>query len=377
MRKILTAGIMAILLCSALAVIVQAQSTPTTSIVGVNVISSTKINNSTFDKLTVNESMAVAQNAIDNYLSGKTKTLVIPGGTVIVPAMNSSSNNPLYMLSAGRPVYSNMTISSNIQRSQVSPMYTSYTLPSYNWSQGGYTSTYVAFGGAKSYPADTDYGANVSSITAAFNYAYPNTFSNLGLPGYEELVMHLWGWNKGVSGGSEDDLVFWRDASNHNMIDIDFVIASTQKIGTIATVPQTDEVTAYITAMCPIGSSEYNQIQMCVYDATTRTWYRPATWNTPVTQLAHDADVALECKGNFNPCQWKVAENFVAYNVSQGHEDLLRYGHVTLAYTPDDKSPAAENMYYFDPSTYIGVPNAEANIFITRYVTGSSPPAHP
>ncbi len=74
MRKILITSIIVLLLCSTLAVIVQA-SAPITSIAGVNIISSTKINNSTFDNLTVNESMAVAQTAINNYLSGKTKTL--------------------------------------------------------------------------------------------------------------------------------------------------------------------------------------------------------------------------------------------------------------------------------------------------------------
>lgn len=85
MRKILTVGIIAILLCSVIAVLVQAQSVPTTSMADTNSIQTTTINNSWFMSLSVDERMALGQNAIDNYLSGKTEKLVIPGGTIVVP----------------------------------------------------------------------------------------------------------------------------------------------------------------------------------------------------------------------------------------------------------------------------------------------------
>jgi hypothetical protein len=60
MRKILITGIIVVLLCSTLAVIVQAQSTPTTNMVDVNTINGTIIHNSTFEKLSVDERLVVA-----------------------------------------------------------------------------------------------------------------------------------------------------------------------------------------------------------------------------------------------------------------------------------------------------------------------------
>lgn len=89
--------------------------------------------------------------------------------------------------------------------------------------------------------------------------------------------------------------------------------------------------------------------------------------------------MALECTGHYttNLNDWKVAEDFIAYNISQGQENLYQYGHVYYLYTPSPESPNAKSAYYFDPWDYLGVPNAEANIFITRYALGTSYPPHP
>ena len=355
MRKILITSIIVLLLCSTLAVIVQA-SAPITSIAGVNIISSTKINNSTFDNLTVNESMAVAQTAINNYLSGKTKTLVIPGGTIIglsqtlpanlIPTMSPAASLPTTQLD--EPI-----ITAQAPLSQVSPLYTlTRRLPCSGDKLGTpYVNTYVGSGGTP------NYGLDVSAVDATFNYVYPNTLSYMGHPGEELLVLHLWGNNQSGGGTSENDIVATRDATNQNMINFYYYEGITYK-GLIAQVLQTDKITAYITAMNPIGSSNYNQLQVCVYDATTKTWFRPSETDMKPLEFpikANSGDVALECTNYYtqNLNDWKVAENVIEYDISQGQENQFAYGHVAYWFAPNASSPYAQSAYYFDPWTYI------------------------
>lgn len=381
MRKILTVGIIAILLCSVIAVLVQAQSVPTTSMADTNSIQTTTINNSWFMSLSVDERMALGQNAIDNYLSGKTEKLVIPGGTIVVPPQTPPPNGlrvPDVWRNVPRPDFSNTSlIKSQPQLSKtppgdVSPLYTTKRLPcTGNYSSDIYIATYVGFGGMP------NFGTNVSSVEAKFNFAYPNTLSYLGAGDKEIYVLHLWGNNQSGGGGSENNLYLMRDLSNTNKID--FFYWAVDKQIFLAQLPQTDRVMGYIKALTPMGSSAYTQIEICVYDATTGTWYQPANINTAVPQWANVGDVALECVGDYTQHlnNWKVAENFKAYSVSQIPKDLYQTGHVFYYYTPSPSSPYAWSAYYFDPEMYFGVPNAQANIFITRYALGTSYPPHP
>jgi hypothetical protein len=385
MRKIFAIGIIAILLCSVIAVLVQAQSVPTTSMADTNNIQTTTINNSWFMSLSVDERMALGQTAIDNYLSGKTDKLIIPGGTIVVPPQTPPPNGlrvPDVWRNVPRPDFSNTSlIKSQPQFSTtppggVSPLYTTMRLPctgnvTSDWDHGHYIATYVGFGGMP------DFGTNISSVEAKFNFAYPNTLSYLGAGDKEIYVLHLWGNNQSGSGGSENNLYIMRDPYNTNLID--FIYWAVDKQITVASLPQTDRIMGYIMALTPMGSSAYTQIQICVYDATTGTWYQPANINTAVPQWANNGDVALECVGDYTQHlnDWKVAENFKAYTVNQQPKDLYQGGHVYYYYYPSTTSPSAWSAYYFDPETYFGVPNGQANIFITRYALGSSYPLHP
>ncbi len=190
MRKIITIGTIAILLCSVIAVLVQSQSVPTTSNTDSNGIQSNTINNTWFMSLSGDERAALGQKAIDDYLSGKTDKLVIPGGTVIVPPMTPPPKDlqlPDVWRNAPRPDFSNASpIKSQTRFSQVSPLYTTQRLPCvYNETGIPYIATYVGFGGMP------DFGPNVTSVEAKFNFAYPNTLSYLGNYGKEIYVLHL------------------------------------------------------------------------------------------------------------------------------------------------------------------------------------------
>ncbi len=185
------------------------------------------------------------------------------------------------------------------------------------------------------------------------------------------------GFNQSGYGISENNIYISRDMTFPNEINFYYWVVDKQPL--IAQVSQTDRVMAYIMALTPTNSSAYTLIQVCVYDATTGTWYQPISQTTAVPQLVHRGDVALECTGDYTQHlnNWKVAENFKAYNIYQTQVDLYQYGRVFYLYTPTKTSPYAWNAYYFDPETYLGVPNAQANIFITRYAPGTSYPPHP
>lgn len=375
MRKILTTGIIVVLLCSALAVIVQAQSTPITNIVDVNTINGTIIHNSTFEKLSVDERLVVAQSAITNYLSGKTKSLIIPGGTIInvTPAPLTTQ---YYIIHAPAPIYSSTT---GLNEQGVLPLL-STSLPQFNSNSSTYSATYLQFGGISDVglPTQRIWGPNASIANAVFNYDGVNSLGTLD--DGEIFVLHLWGTNS-TGALTEDDLAIGKNAANPNLVDFTPYINTNNPVfgGHIASLPINDRIAVYIMALNPQGSSRYTQFNIVIFDANQMTWYRPPNYDVNQVQYACVVDMALEKDHNVAAQlnQWKIAQNYIAYDVNQNLVNLQQEGRVFEWWTPNNVTPLAMNAYYFDPSSYQNIPNAEANIYITRYSVWSLYPPHP
>lgn len=335
-------------------------------------------------KLSLDERSAIADKAINDYLSGKTRELVIPGAKkVVVPQILPAKQPNLPRVPA--PDYVNAT---RIQsKGELSPTGYGEWLPAFYNVSPVYSATYLQFGGP-------GYGTNASCANAKFNYAY--TGSDHGLPALgpsaaEIFVMHLWGQNltqitPSDAGITENNIVITRNWTLSNTVDFWYYSSGYGNDGyrfLIATqLPITHRISADIMALNPQGSSVYTQIQVCVFDATTMTWYQPNNINTPHTQIANVVDMALEATSSYtaNLAKWRVAESYVAYNVNQNVVNLLQYGRVFYWYTPSLIFPVVDNGYYFDTYPYgypTQTPNGMANIFITRFTYGYPLPPHP
>jgi hypothetical protein len=169
---------------------------------------------------------------------------------------------------------------------------------------------------------------------------------------------------------------------NPNIVDFKVMMSgfsSDYKTIPLISSPITDKYVVYIMAMNPVGSSNYNQIQICIFDVTQMYWISPPNYNTPYPQQAQSVDMALEKHTDVvdQLNQWKIAENYKAYDINQNSMDLVYNGIVLEYLTPTTTSPIVNNAYYFDPSIYWGTTNGQANIFLTRYAIGSSYPPHP
>jgi len=318
---------------------------------------------------------------LNDYLSGKTDELVIPGATKIDVTLTPLKTPPIKKL-APAPDYLNAALITPAQQadrlSKLNMVQAdSVWLPVYAGDSGNYSATYLQFGGP-------GYGTNASCANAQFNYAY-NGLANLAPPG-EIFVMHMWGKNQTIITPSdanitEDNIVIGRNAANQNLVDFTLYMSGfsdTPWRGNIVTLPINHRISAYIMALNPQGSSGYNQIQVCVFDADQMTWYQPPNINTPYPQYANVVDMALETTSNYAAMlnQWRTAENFIAYDVNQNNINLAQTGRVFYWYTPNRVLPIVNNAYYFDPYDYLTT-NGKANIFITRYNVGSPYPPHP
>jgi hypothetical protein len=196
----------------------------------------------------------------------------------------------------------------------------------------------------------------------------------------EIFVLHLWGTNSSHA-TTEDDLVIGKNATNPNLVDFTpFINTNNPVYGAhIASLPINDRIAVYIMALNSPGSSQYTQFNIVIFDANQMTWYRPPNYDVHQTQYACVADMALEKDHNVAAQlnQWKISQNYIVYDVNQNLMNLQQTGRVFEWWTPNNVTPLAMNAYYFDPSSYQSTPNAEANIYLTRYSVWSLYPPHP
>jgi hypothetical protein len=142
MRKILATGIIAMLLCSTLVVLAQAQSTNTQN--NKQAVSTASVNEST--------NMTAVENAIADHLSGKTSTFYVPGA---IQQNGLGTNNPLDPQVPDMPLPAKSGGSSSL-KNVVIPLNSGSGLYVQKYNSSNYQITYMVFGNGTHSPASVD-----------------------------------------------------------------------------------------------------------------------------------------------------------------------------------------------------------------------------
>jgi hypothetical protein len=351
LKKIASLGLITVLLCSAcFSIVAGAQKDGTTAY---------------SQQSSINKNSALVEGAIENYLSGKTDKLTIPGV--------SQDNGQVYaghapagythILPPGRSgKWASATGSAGIQ--SITPR---ETLPYSSGFSSNYAATYIGACGASS---------RTPAILASSVYARISSKSLANLQTDEIVAMHM--WSKAVNGYQpENDIVIGRNWSNANYVDFTIFISaySYPWLKTI-TCPASHEFSIYIKTVYPRGAY-YNRLEFSVYDITAQKSYT-YQYALPATQTMDGADVALEKfyqDGEARPGltrQWRTASAFHIYDQYKRCVNLLQSGFVCEWLTS-----GVQTAYYHDYKYYAGVRNGDGTFYMTRFGAGSTYPLHP
>lgn len=364
MRKIITICITAILLCSVIAVLVQAQN------------ANTLTNNLTASKDATNQD--VVNKAIQDYLSGKTKEFYVPGSI----KADVSQKVP-YIICDDLPVTSFIRLTDKKATNLISPMGTGSGLLLEQYDSPGHCNTYIVFG--KDIPTANSVYPN--SVSGRVN-CYSNLMDASGQTEnrFDQFTMHYYGQNPYTHAFSENVIQAVRVG---NTVTFNFMVNG-QFTSDHFQGPASNTYAIYMKVNNPSGTT-YNEVEFDVYDIN-----RGMDFNLKKSTQTFDkfwVDMALEKRynndGTDNDCPpstivWKWITNFVVYDRTQTPIDLLHTGKVVETYMPSVENPLAGNQDYVDfydytimYPTYQLIPNGIAEMYMTRYNPANSPPSHP
>lgn len=309
--------------------------------------------------------ITLLDNALDNYLSGKSDRLLMPGGKPGDGSVYEGHAPPGYICILP-PVGSGEQAvdTGGFSLMSVNPR---ETLPYTAGFSDNYAATYIGACGVSS---------RTPAVLASSVYARlsPQTFTNL--QSGEILVLHQWGK---VANGvlPENDIVIGRNWSKPGYVDFTIYISAYGNpwVKTI-TCPASHVYSIYIKTVNPAGT-RYNRLEFGVYDASSLKSY-VYQFALPASQTMDGADMALEkyyYDGEQRPGlvrQWRTITAFHVYDQYRRYVDLAKSGFVCewLTY-------GVETAYYHDYKFYAGVSNGYGTFYMTRYPTGSSYPRHP
>jgi hypothetical protein len=314
---------------------------------------------------TLDQKSVFVDNALSDYLSGKTVQLTLPGVRSGDTLVFDGHVPPGFVdiLPPGRsdqPV----ALAGNAGILSVNPR---ETLPYTAGFSQDYAATYIGACGVLS---------RTTSLLASSVYAKlsPQSLANLQLG--EILVLHLWGKNVNDI-QPENDIVIGRNWTKSGYVDFTIYISAYGNpwVKTIS-LPATHTFTIYIKTVNPKGSS-YSRLEFCVYDVSTMRSYT-YQYALPAAQTMDGADIALEKyyqsteqrPGLVN--KWRTITAFHVYDQYKRCVDLLQTGFVCEWLTS-----GVETAYYHDYKYYIGARNGEGTFSMTRYRTGGQYPPHP
>ena len=350
MRKILPICIIALLLCSAsISIQVLAQNIEKKQEAG-----------SAFDysKLSIEKKQAIVEKAFDDYLSGKTDKLIVPGA--------KQGNSPIIDAKIAinysyRPDFSNVSLGKNndVSINTITPgetsRYTSWPC-SAEWPA---SIVYVGAGGSASYTTSI-------LATSVDGVIHPSALQNM--QDQELFVMHLWG----TGSAGENDIVFQKDPYNLNNIWVRWYLGGLNNSHgngiedcyvRTRSLSKDHEYSIYVKAVNPSGIY-YNQVEFCVFDLTDFVWYIDPYTLTSTTSMDR-ADMALEqfYRESSPPgltMQWRSVTNFHVYNQNLGRMNLLQSGYV------NEYLISGVNNAYFHDFSYYFEPNAQATFYMTN-----------
>lgn len=313
----------------------------------------------------IGQKSVLLDNALSDYLSGKTIQLTLSGGRPGDGPVFDGHAPPGYVdiLPPGRsnqPVV--MTSSPGIL--SINPR---ETLPYTAGMSQDYAATYIGACGVCS---------RTTSLLASSVYAKlsPQSLANLQLG--EILVLHQWGKNVNDV-QPENDIVIGRNWTKTGYVDFTIYISAYGNpwVKTIS-LPATHSFSIYIKTVNPKGTS-YSRLEFCVYDVSTMRSYT-YQYALPAAQTMDGADIALEKYYQSTEQrpglvrQWRTVTAFHVYDQYKRCVDLLQAGFVCEWLTS-----GVETAYYHDYKYYAGIRNGDGTFSMTRYATGGQYPPHP
>ncbi len=313
----------------------------------------------------IDQKSALLDNALSDYLSGKTVQLTLPGGRSGEGPVYDGHAPPGYVdiLPPGRsdqPV----SMAGNAGILSINPR---ETLPYTAGISQDYAATYIGACGV---------GSRTTSLLASSVYAKLSPQSVANLQFGEILVLHQWG--KTVNDVlPENDIVIGRNWTKTGNVDFTIYISAYANpwVKTIS-LPATHTFSIYIKTVNPKGTS-YSRLEFCVYDVSAMRSYT-CQYALPAAQTMDGADIALEKYYQSTEQrpglvrQWRTVTAFHVYDQYKRCVDLAQAGFVCEWLTS-----GVETAYYHDYKYYVGTRNGEGTFSMTRYGTGGQYPPHP
>jgi hypothetical protein len=311
---------------------------------------------------------AAIDNAIDDYLSGKTKVLNIPNTTPYIEPANSKPFIP----SINEPTIDISNLSINQYSgftAQASPNTINY-LMRYPHSDANWSNTYIFFG------YDGNSANNISAIDGRVNCLNNMEDAANGPGTYDEYVMHYWG-KESNENDVENCIQMIRTGS---IVTFNYLVNST--VYASITRPSGDTFSMYIKPYQPSGQY-FNSVIFYVLDATTMQ-FNTTVIPSPKTQHMYRADMALEKHYDTTTSpigstdSWRWVSSFHVYNSTQFRMDQTKTGFVYTLDYPSLSNLRIANAYYTDFNYYIDTSNADSTLYSTRYDPNTqSYPSHP